>query len=98
VRWYKSRRDVLVNESAESEDKSISETLTAACFRGNVRVEMRRSGANRWYIWVGVGLGRLIRRTDSATPFLEHARRTAEHWYGEPIDGWKPVTNGKEPK
>jgi len=98
VRWYKSRRDVLVNETAESEDKSISETLTSTWFRGGVRVEIRRSGSNRWYIWAAVGAGRLMKRTDSATPHLEHGRRTAEHWFGKPIDGWKSITNVKESK
>jgi hypothetical protein len=40
------------------------------------------------------------RRRDFASPFVEHAMRTAEAWYGPPASGWRPETRtaaaGKE--
>jgi hypothetical protein len=29
------------------------------------------------------------RRTDFASPWLDHAKRTAVHWYGEPLGDWQ---------
>jgi len=33
--------------------------------------------------------GKRTRRKDFSTPFLDHGSRTAQHWFGEPINGWR---------
>jgi hypothetical protein len=56
--------------------------VTALC--GTTTVELRRDGS-RWLMWVGTPPRR---RKDFATPFVEHAQRTAVFWYGEARSGW----------
>lgn len=56
--------------------------LTAVC--GTTPVELRRDGS-RWLMWAGVPLKR---RKDFASPYAEHAQRTAVFWYGEPVASW----------
>jgi hypothetical protein len=60
---------------------------THAEFGGGVSVELRCEGRNRWLMWVN---GQ--RRRDFATPYLDHAQRCAEQWYGNPIGGWSKST------
>jgi hypothetical protein len=72
--------------------------LTAARFAGSVEVELCRDGKSqtRWMMWV-TRLGKRTRRRDFATPFLDHGRRTAESWYGDPIGGWRVPGNEAAP-
>lgn len=58
--------------------------LRAAC--GETPITLRHIGG-RWLMWAGTGRGK--RRKDFASPFADHARRTAEFWYGAPVDGWQ---------
>jgi hypothetical protein len=64
--------------------------LTIANFAGGIEVELCWDGKSqtRWLMWVA-HQGRRTRRRDFATPFLDHGRRTAVAWYGEPIGGWR---------
>lgn len=57
----------------------------AAC--GSTPVWLRKDG-DRWLMFAGTAKSR---RRDFASPFLEHAIRTAETWYGPAADGWHPV-------
>jgi hypothetical protein len=62
---------------------------TARCVAGvcaGTRVWLVCEG-NRWLMFVG-GRGAGNRRKDFASPYLEHAMRTAEAWYGVPASGW----------
>jgi hypothetical protein len=36
------------------------------------------------------------RRKDFASPFMEHAMRTAELWYGPAANGWREENGMKE--
>jgi hypothetical protein len=60
---------------------------TVARFPGNIEVELARDGGSRWLMFE-TRWGKRTRRKGFATPFLDHGRRTAEHWYGPPINGW----------
>ena len=51
---------------------------------GTTRVWLARDG-DRWLMFAGT---RTSRRRDFASPFLSHAQRTAESWYGAPEKGW----------
>jgi hypothetical protein len=42
----------------------------------------------RWLMFTRPGSA-WRRRKDFASPFLEHAVRTAEQWYGAPAEGWR---------
>ena len=44
---------------------------------------------DRWLMFAGSRKAG-SRRRDFASPFLEHAMRTAEAWYGPAADGWRP--------
>ncbi len=57
--------------------------VTAVC--GNTRVWLARDG-DRWLMYAG---SRHSRRRDFASPYLAHAVRTAEAWYGPPAGGWQ---------
>jgi hypothetical protein len=59
--------------------------LGATC--GVTPVELRRDGG-RWLMWVGKPPWR---RKDFASPFMEHAQRTAVAWYGEPTKDWQAL-------
>jgi hypothetical protein len=61
----------------------------ASCVAGDcsgTRVWLVRDG-DRWLMFAGSRSAR-GRRRDFASPFLAHAMRTAEQWYGAPADGW----------
>ncbi len=57
--------------------------VSAIC--GNTRVWLARDG-DRWLMYAG---SRHSRRKDFASPYLAHAQRTAEAWYGPPASGWQ---------
>jgi hypothetical protein len=57
--------------------------VTAVC--GKTRVWLARDG-DRWLMYAG---SRHSRRKDFASPYLTHAQRTAEAWYGPPASGWQ---------
>jgi hypothetical protein len=72
--------------------------LTIANFAGGIEVELCWDGKSqtRWLMWV-THQGRRTRRRDFATPFLDHGRRTAVAWYGEPIGGCRAPGNDAVP-
>jgi hypothetical protein len=57
--------------------------VKATC--GATRVWLVRDG-ERWLMFAGT---RSSRRRDFASPFLSHAQRTAESWYGPATKGWQ---------
>lgn len=59
--------------------------LTAQC--GSTRIWLVRDG-DRWRMHAG-SRGHAGRRRDFASPFLEHAMRTAEQWYGQASGRWR---------
>ncbi len=60
-------------------------SVTADC--GGTRVWLVRDG-DRWAMFAGARKAS-SRRRDFASPFLAHAIRTAEQWYGVPAGGWR---------
>jgi hypothetical protein len=66
---------------------------TEALFADNLHIQLRQDGGGRWMIWFSHGAA-WRRRKDFATPFLDHARRTAEHWFGAPVSEWHAPTGG----
>ena len=61
----------------------------AGCVAGScdgARIVLAKEG-ERWLIYVGA-LRLANRRKDFGSPFLAHAVRTAEAWYGVPAGGW----------
>lgn len=64
---------------------------------GTTRVWIVKDG-ERWLMYAGSRQPG-SRRTDFASPFLNHAMQTAECWYGPPHDGWhaeKPTAEGSQ--
>lgn len=57
--------------------------VTAVC--GKTLVWLARDG-DRWLMYAG---SRHSRRKDFASPYLAHAQRTAEAWYGPAASGWQ---------
>lgn len=82
VSWKKwlAKAPILRAESAPAlpEDARL---VTAVC--GNTRVWLVRDG-DRWLMYAG---SRHSRRRDFASPYLAHAVRTAEAWYGPAVGG-----------
>lgn len=62
-----------------------------------IRVWLVKDG-DRWLMLVG-SRNASSRRRDFASPFLAHAIRTAEQWYGLPTGGWQQEgAGGHEPE
>lgn len=57
--------------------------VTAVC--GKTRVWLVRDG-DRWLMYAGTQRSRC---RDFASPYLPHAQRTAEAWYGPATAGWQ---------
>ena len=53
---------------------------------GGTRIWLVKDG-DRWLMYAGSRSGG--RRKDFASPYLEHAMRTAEFWYGAPGGAWR---------
>jgi hypothetical protein len=66
---------------------------TEAFFAGGLRIQVRQDDGGRWMIWFTHGAA-WRRRKDFASPWPDHARRTAELWFGPPVDGWNTPTEG----
>ena len=66
--------------------------LAANC--GGTRVWLVRD-RDRWLMFAGSRTDG-GRRKDFASPFLEHAIRTAECWYGAPTTSWRVESGAKE--
>lgn len=66
--------------------------ISALC--GPCRIHLQKKDT-RWEMYiVTYPDNRLVRRKDFASPYREHAQRTAELWYGPAPDGWR--TEGTE--
>lgn len=72
-----------------AEARSPPHAVRARC--GSTVVELLRDGPNRWFMFAGTS-ALLNRVRNFASPFLDHAQRTAESWYGSTIDGWREVS------
>jgi hypothetical protein len=84
VSWEKWLATAPINRDAAPEPfiSTDAPCVTATC--GGTRVWLVRDG-DRWLMYAGT---RSSRRKDFASPFLNHAQRTAEAWYGSPEKGW----------
>jgi hypothetical protein len=58
-----------------------------ATFAGPVEIELRRNGPVRWLMFETRD-GKRIRRKDFASPHLDHAKRCAQFFLGDPLHGW----------
>lgn len=89
VAWEKWLAAAPIECVGEPEVRPLSPTvatcITALC--GGTHVSLVRDG-ERWLMFVG-GRRAGNRRRDFASPFMEHAIRTAEAWYGTPAAGWQ---------
>jgi hypothetical protein len=83
--------DLLWGDPALGEDRTFSPAAeqdgTDAVFAGGLLVQLRTVSIGRWTLWYSHGAA-WRKRKGFATAFLDHGRRTAEQWYGEPIGGW----------
>jgi hypothetical protein len=61
---------------------------------GGTRVWLVKDG-DRWLMFAGSRKAS-GRRRDFASPFMGHAIRTAEQWYGPAADGWRAEGGGQE--
>ena len=81
---------------ARPEDKSAipadAECVVGEC--GGVKIWLVKDG-QRWLMYAGARKAG-GRRRDFASPFLAHAIRTAEQWYGLAADGWRAEGGGQE--
>ena len=83
-KWLATAPIISDPASGEKRIPSTARCVSAVC--GAVRVWLVREG-DRWLMFGG-GRGAGNRRKDFASPYLEHAVRTAEAWYGVPDKDW----------
>ncbi len=87
-KWLATAPIVRVDEHAEGAEGAIPANATCVAGEcGGVRVWLVRDG-ERWLMYVG-SRKPSGRRRDFATPYLAHAIRTAEQWYGASRSGWR---------
>ena len=80
-------------ESVTTEQSTIpADARCVAADCNETRVWLVRDG-DRWLMFAG-SRGPAARRRDFASPFLGHAIRTAEFWYGAPTNGWRAERKG----
>jgi hypothetical protein len=92
ARWFHDREEATNCASGRAEPVAkevVTSKRWSAQFTDGVQVELR-SAVGRWLMWV-VQDGDCQRRKDFASPHLEHAQRTAEHWFGPPMCSWSPL-------
>jgi hypothetical protein len=95
ARWFRSEQEAIDHCLPPPPPPPEPEpTACTASFADGVEVELRRENRSRWLMWVTKD-GYRTRRTDFNTPFFDHARRTAEHWYGVPLNGWQTPGGGE---
>ena len=89
VAWDRWLATAPIERAAEPEARSAipagAACISAVC--GGTQVSLVRDG-ERWLMFVG-GRRAGNRRRDFASPFMEHAIRTAEAWYGTAAAGWQ---------
>lgn len=86
LQWL-ARAVCAVKEPAEPTVPTGARSVVGDC--GNVRVRLVEHHG-RWLMFVDSGRRKqAVRRKDFASPFFEHAVKTAEQWYGAPGDGWR---------
>ncbi|MCL4797822.1 MAG: hypothetical protein KJZ84_24875 [Bryobacteraceae bacterium] len=71
----------------ESTSRALPDAAAYSATCGSTPVRLARE-RGRWLMFAGT---RQTRRKDFASPFMEHAIRTAEAWYGPAADGWHPA-------
>jgi hypothetical protein len=91
ARWFRTEEEA-IDEYRPRAPAALAPEPSAciAEFSGGVHVELRRESSSRWLMWE-VKDGRRKRRPDFASPYLDHAKRTAAHWYGEPVSAWEAL-------
>jgi hypothetical protein len=85
VSWEKwlTTAPLMVDPAPQSSALPDAAAYRATC--GSTPVWLRKDG-DRWLMFAGT---QKSRRRDFASPFLEHAIRTAEDWYGPAAGGWQ---------
>ncbi len=86
VSWEKWRATAPIERELQPEAPVIpsdARCLKATC--GTTRLWLARNG-DRWLMFAGT---RSSRPRDFASPFLIHAQRTAEAWYGSATKDWQ---------
>ncbi len=90
VSWDKWMATAPFVREDKPDDAGLAVPKDATCVAGEcggVKVWLVKGG-ERWLMYVGSRKAG-GRRRDFASPYLEHAIRTAEHWYGAPGGGWR---------
>ncbi len=86
VSWEKWLATAPITRDSQPEAPVIpADALCVKATCGNTPVWLVRDG-DRWLMFAGT---RTSRRRDFASPFLTHAQRTAEIWYGPTTKGWQ---------
>lgn len=93
VSWEKwlATAPLAVDASPKSSPLDAS-AYSADC--GGTRIWLGKEG-DRWLMFAGSRKAGNKRR-DFASPFVEHAMRTAEAWYGPAASGWQPETRAAQ--
>ncbi len=85
-RWL-ATAPITREETPEARPAAPEDATCVAGECGGTKVWLVKDG-ERWQMLVGSRRAG-GRRRDFATPYLEHAIRTAEFWYGAPGGGWR---------
>jgi hypothetical protein len=92
--WYRTEQDAIDKYSPHPPEPQAEPLDCVASFVGGLQVELHRENRSRWLMWE-VRDGRKTRRRDFASPYLDHAKRTAAFWYGEPVEDWQSLQETK---
>jgi len=82
---WRATAPIQCDEPAKPEYPTDADRIVSEC--GSTRIRLVKDG-ERWLMFTRPGRA-WRRRKDFASPFLAHAVRTAEQWYGAPAAGWR---------
>jgi hypothetical protein len=88
--WLATAPILCDEEPAKPKYPTETDCIVAEC--GSTRIRLLKDG-ERWLMSTRAGKA-WRRRKDFASPFLDHAVRTAEQWYGAPAAGWRLAEAG----
>lgn len=87
-RWLATAPVTIEARAADVASPPNAECVIGDC--GVTRVWLMKN-PGRWLMFAGSRESK-ARRRDFASPYLAHAIRTAEQWYGVPAGGWRAET------
>jgi hypothetical protein len=92
AQWYRTEEDAIAKYAPQPPVPEPGRCR--ASFAGGVQIEICPESRNRWVMFE-VRYGRRSRVKNFVSPYLDHAKRAAEHLHGAPLEGWQALEGSR---